>query len=51
MQRLILGTIPKDFNAGNDIPLGPFCFIDKENIVKDWEQIAFPFDPRCIYIY
>ena len=44
-KRLILGNIPQDFDAENDIPLGPFCFINKEDIYEHWEKIVFPVDP------
>jgi len=41
MKRIILSTIPDDFNLANDIPLGPWCFLGKEKIYPDWFDLEF----------
>jgi len=41
MRRIILSSIPDDFNPDKDILLGPWCFIGKEHIYPDWENLAF----------
>lgn len=45
MKRLILSTIPEDFNPSKDILLGPWCFIDKEELYPEWETLPFEPDP------
>ncbi len=45
MKRLILSTIPNDFDPNNDIPLGPWCFLDREKVYPEWESIPFEPDP------
>lgn len=45
MKRLILGSIPEDFDPEKDIPLGPFCFLDREHVYQDWEMLSFQPDP------
>ncbi|MDD5429062.1 MAG: hypothetical protein PHI58_07525, partial [Candidatus Omnitrophica bacterium] len=41
MKRIILSTIPDDFDPANDIPLGPWCFLGKENVCPDWTELEF----------
>lgn len=43
MKRLFLSQITDDFNPEQDIVLGPWCFIDKEDIYPEWESL--PFEP------
>lgn len=45
MRTLIIGQIPDDFSPEHHIPLGPFCFLDREHIYPDWEDIEFEPDP------
>ena len=45
MKRLILSTIPDDFDPERDLPLGPFCFIGKEHVYAGWENVDFLPDP------
>ena len=45
MKRLILGTIPDDFQPKRDIPLGPWCFLGRENVYPGWESLQFEPDP------
>jgi putative transferase (TIGR04331 family) len=45
LKRLILGAIPNDFDAKNDLPIGPFCFINRWKIFPEWETLQFPPDP------
>ncbi len=45
MRKLVLGSISHNFNPTIDIPLSPFCFIDKEEIFPDWECLEFSPDP------
>jgi hypothetical protein len=45
MKRLILTTVPDDFDPDRDVPLGPWCFLGKENLYSGWEELPFPDDP------
>ena len=45
MKRLILSSIPDDFDPQNDICLGTWCFIDKEEVYPGWESLKFQPDP------
>lgn len=45
MRTLIIGRIPDDFSPEHHIPLGPFCFLDREHIYPEWEDIEFEPDP------
>jgi putative transferase (TIGR04331 family) len=44
MRRLCLTSIPDDFNSKNDILLGPWCLIGKEEKYPNWED-KFVFEP------
>jgi len=44
-RELILGQIPDNFNPQKHIPLGPFCFADKEKIYKNWTNLQLEDDP------
>ncbi len=41
MRRIILSSIPNDFNPDKDIILGPWCFIGREHVYPDWENLMF----------
>ncbi|HAZ03487.1 MAG: hypothetical protein A2W90_16660 [Bacteroidetes bacterium GWF2_42_66] len=43
MRRLILSTIPDNFNPQTDIIIGPWSLIGKENLYPEWE--IFKFEP------
>lgn len=45
MKRLILSTIPDDFDPDRDIPLGPWCFLGMEEIYPEWEKLPFQPEP------
>ena len=45
MKRIVLSTIPDDFNAETDILMGPWCFIGKEHFYPNWENLDFEPDP------
>jgi len=45
MKRLILSTIPDDFDPSNDILLGPWCFLGKEKQYPEWDLFSFEPDP------
>jgi putative transferase (TIGR04331 family) len=45
IRTLIIGLIPDDFSPEHHIPLGPFCFLDREHIYPEWEDIEFEPDP------
>lgn len=45
MKELIIGAIPDDFSPEKHIPLGPFCFVGKEDVYPDWENLDFMPDP------
>ena len=42
VRQLIVGRIPKDFDPTTHIAMGPWCFIDAEDIYPDWETLNFP---------
>lgn len=41
MKKLVLGKIPKDFSFETHHPLGPWCFLDVEDQVPDWDEFSF----------
>ena len=45
MKKLIIGAVPKNFSLDTHIPLGPFCFLNREELFPDWENIDFEQDP------
>jgi putative transferase (TIGR04331 family) len=45
MKTLVLGTIPDDFSPDTHVPLGPWCFINKEEVYPEWESLSFQPDP------
>ena len=45
MKRLFLSQITDDFNPEQDLPLGPWCFLDKEDLYPEWESLPFEPDP------
>jgi len=45
VKRLILGTISDDFKPQRDMPLGPWCFLGKEDVYPGWESLPFEPDP------
>jgi len=45
LKTLIIGNIPNDFSPERHHPLGPWCFIGKEDFFPDWENISFEPDP------
>jgi len=45
MKTLVLGTIPDNFSPETHLPLGPWCFVNKEDIYPDWESLSFESDP------
>lgn len=44
-KRLILSSIPADFDPKSDILLGPWCLLDKEHLFSEWEKINIAVDP------
>lgn len=45
MKTVIIGQIPDNFSTDSHIPIAPFCFIGKEDIVKEWENTEHQDDP------
>ena len=45
MKRLIISTIPEDFDPANDILLGPWCFLEKEKQYPEWDSFYIEPDP------
>jgi len=45
VRRILLSTIPDDFNKEKDILMGPWCFYGKEHIYSNWESLKFEDDP------
>ena len=45
MKRLIISTIPEDFDPANDILLGPWCFLGKEKQYPEWDSFYIEPDP------
>lgn len=45
MKRLYLSNVSDDFDANNDILLGPWCFLGLEEQYPGWELLEFPPDP------
>lgn len=41
MEELILGSIPKNFNIKQHIPIAPYCFLGKESYYPDFENLEF----------
>ena len=41
MKRLIIGSIPENFNVKHDIPISPACFLGKENIYPQFESLNY----------
>ena len=39
--RLILDTVPDDFDPERDIALGPWCFIGREEVCSGWDRLPF----------
>lgn len=39
--RLFISQVADDFDADNDLALGPWCFVDKEDVFPDWENLPF----------
>lgn len=45
MKRLILSSIPADFDPKRDVLLGPWCILGKEHMYPDWETFDIEPDP------
>ena len=45
IKKIILGSIPDDFDPSKHIPIGSFCFVEREDVYSDWENLNFEPDP------
>lgn len=41
MKEVVLGQIPEDFDPKRHIPISPVCFIGKENVYPEFEDIEY----------
>lgn len=39
--RLILDAIPADFDPRSDVAIAPWCFLDREDVYPEWEDLPF----------
>lgn len=45
MKTLVLGSIPDNFSPSTHLPLGPWCFVGREEVFENWESLDFELDP------
>lgn len=51
MKEVILGQIPADFDLQKHIPISPVCFMGKEDIFPDFEDIKYIDISKSVYDY